>query len=320
MSKKKIIPNDTISELLGGIDKKFIDEDDFIDIVQWNLRWFTDRDKERYNRIFQVLKHLNSDVFVFQEIADGSLDQMALDLSKEGKGYYEVAYGETGGQQRVAIMWDTEWVRTKDDVTELFGKKQVTTPGGKDVFPRLPLWSYLYCKPVNGITGGIDFQLVGLHLKSQLDRAGEGEDNLQRALSAAKLADWLQKDGTSYDADIILLGDWNQTPSAEEWDAFHRLEKTGKVKFTEINDETNLSHLYYKNRKEVGSLLDLRVITSPFAAKMNKAGGTVKWLKLEDLLESSAGAGEVKKAIEAIKNEITDHLPVLTRFGKSKNK
>ncbi len=318
MAPKKKIPNDNISALLGGINPKFIDMDDFLDIVQWNLRWFNSRETDRAKKIEQVLSTLNSDIFVFQEVAEGSLDGIAKSLSDNGKGSYEVRYGTTGGQQRLAIMWDMEWVRLKDEIKELFGKNAVTTPSGKDVFPRLPVWSYFFCKSTISNKRGFDFQLVALHLKSQLDKGGSGEADLQRALSASKLSDWLIKEANNFDADSLLLGDWNEPPSAKAWDSFRQLESEKKVKFMGINDESNFSHLYYRNRNDVGSLLDLRVVTSPFARQMNKTGGTIHWLALEELLQSGAKASAVKKIINEIKNEITDHMPVLTRFGVKK--
>ena len=322
MPAKKIIPaNDNISGLLGKINPKFIDSDDYIDIVQWNLRWFNSKEPARVAKITKVLSALNSDIFVFQEIAEKSLDNVAEKLNDEKKGTYEVAYGTTGGQQRIALMYDTEWVRRKDEVSELFGKNSVTTPSGKDVFPRLPLWSYLYCKSTISDQRGFDFQLVGLHLKSQLDKSGEGEDDLQRTLACSKLANWLTKDADVLDADTVLLGDWNEPPSAPAWKAMRKLEKEKKVKFEAINDPTNFSHLYYRNKNDLGSLLDLRIATSPFARKMNKVtGGAIRWVTLDDLIKNDASAGELKKIITEIKTEISDHLPVLTRFGVQKKK
>lgn len=314
MAKKKI-SNDTITELLGGIPQKFKDQDDYLDIVQWNLRWFNSMDKSREDKIRQVLSVLNSDIFVFQEIEEGSLDNIAQSLNDEKKGCYKTAYGKTGGQQRIALMWDMEWVRTKDDIIELFGKNGVTTPSGKDVFPRLPLWSYFFCKSTISNKRGFDFQLVGLHLKSQLDRGGKGEDKLQRMLSASKLSDWLIKEANNVDSDTILLGDWNEPPEADAWEAFRRLESDKKVEFMKINDSTNFSHLYYRNRNDIGSLLDLKVITSPFAKTMNQTHGAIHWMTIDDLLSGNKPANEVKKIVNEIKNEITDHMPVLTRFG-----
>jgi len=40
-------------------------------------------------------------------------------LIDAGAGLYKVAYGTTGGDQQVAIMY-TEWVRASDDIKELF--------------------------------------------------------------------------------------------------------------------------------------------------------------------------------------------------------
>jgi endonuclease/exonuclease/phosphatase family metal-dependent hydrolase len=320
MAEKKKISNDHISELLGGIDKKYEDQDDFLDIVQWNLRWFNSMQKEREDKIVKVLRVLNSDIFVFQEIEEKSLDNIAKILSEEGLGSYKTAYGTTGGQQRVAVMWDMEWVRTKDEIKELFGKNSITTPSGKDVFPRLPLWSYFYCKSTISNKRGFDFQLVGLHLKSQLDRGGKGEDELQRTLSASKLSDWLTKEANNLDSDAIFLGDWNEPPEADAWEAFRRLERDKQVKFSKINDSSNFSHLYYRNRNNVGSLLDLKVVTTQFAKEMNKMGGPIHWIALDELLAKSSSAGEVKKVISQIKEEITDHVPVLTRFGFKKDK
>ena len=126
------------------------------------------------------------------------------------------------------------------------------------------------------------------------------------------------KEANNFDSDTILLGDWNEPPDAAAWESFRLLEKNNKVKFSKINDKTNFSHLYYRNRNNVGSLLDLRVVTSPFAKEMNKAGGTIQWLALSELLKKSSSAAEVRKVIEEIKTEITDHMPVLTRFGVNK--
>ncbi|HVN58856.1 MAG TPA: endonuclease/exonuclease/phosphatase family protein [Bacteroidales bacterium] len=318
MAKTPKIQNDNISDLLGGIDPKYYDQDDFLDIVQWNLRWFNSLDKSREMAIREVLKVLNSDIFVFQEIEDKSLDSIASYLTEQGVGNYRTAYGTTGGQQRIALMWDIEWVRTKDDIRELFGRNQVLTASGTDVFPRLPLWSYFYCKSTKSNKRGFDFQLVGLHLKSQMDRSGKGEAQAQRLKSAESLSGWLENDAVKVDADTIMLGDWNEDPMAAAWQSFRDLERKKKALFSNINDSTHFSHLYYKNRSDVGSLLDLKVVTSPFATALNKVGGAIHWINLDELLESNASAKKVKEYINTVRTEVTDHLPVLTRFTLNK--
>lgn len=322
-AKVTTISNDNVSKMIGKILPNYQDNDDFIDIVQWNLRWFNSQEPKRENAIFKILSVLNSDIFVFQEVADGSLDNIAARLTKAGLGYYEVAYGTTGGQQRIAFMYDTEWVRRKDDVNELFGKKNVTTPSGKDVFPRLPLWSYFYCKSTVSHKRGFDFQLIGLHLKSMMDLQGNNEDELQRTLACAKLMDWLEKDGNSFDADSIMLGDWNEPPSAKAWASARALEKDKRVKFESINDNSDFSHLYYINKDHIASRLDLRLATTALAKNLNQDNlkrSTVRWVTLDNLIGADPSASEIRAYIKEIGKEVSDHMPVLTRFGKTKKK
>jgi hypothetical protein len=76
-----------------------------------------------------------------------------------------VEYGTTGGDQRIAVMYDLDWIRAKDDIEELFGKGTIIAGDGKDAFPRLPLYAYFTSLSVGGEP--FDFQLAGLHLKSQ---------------------------------------------------------------------------------------------------------------------------------------------------------
>jgi hypothetical protein len=71
------------------------------------------------------------------------------------------------------------------------------------------------------------------------------------------------------------------------------------------------------------SRLNLLLTTSELAAQMNThntTDSTISWVTLDQLLGSSAQAKEVKAVIKRIKEEVTDHLPVLTRFGRGVHK
>lgn len=192
--------------------EKYRGTDQFLDIVTWNIRFFHDQDADRVKRIVNVLSELNADIIVLEEIKHQSLEVVAEELRRIEAGYYQTAYGTTGGDQRVSIMYDLDWIRAKDDIRELFGKGQVMV-GGKDAFPRLPLYSSF-----TGLTqeAPFDFQLVGLHLKSQ---RGGGEDQRERA--AIELRNWLVNDAPMVDADVIMLGDWNEPPDSDTWQPFH---------------------------------------------------------------------------------------------------
>jgi hypothetical protein len=255
---------------------------------------------------------LNSDIFVFQEIQPGSLDGIARVLTEEGKGIYEVLYGTTGGDQRVAIMYDTQWIRAKDDIVELFGKGQVKTGDNKDAFPRLPFKGYFVAKSPNPGKSGFSFQLVGVHLKSQM-----GDGGSQRRTASEKLCWWLEKEASEIDADTIIIGDWNKEPDSSDWEAIHKLEKEGKVKFSSINDKTDFSHLYYKNKNDLGSRLDIALVsTDAFQTMKNKKTDVIQWTTINDLLQSASQqkVAEIKAILNDIKENISDHMPLFTRY------
>src|ERR1043166_3415553 len=176
--------NRYVPESLRGTDR-------FLDLINWNIRWFNPRDAARLKRITQVFTELNADILVCQEIEAGALDAVADRLNATGAGFYKTAYGTTGGDQRVAIVYDTEWVRAKEDIAELFrDESPYLGHTRKRIFPRLPLHSTFTGKATEG---AFDFHLVGLHLKSQ--RANDGDDGTaQRQQSAERLAQWLKNE------------------------------------------------------------------------------------------------------------------------------
>jgi endonuclease/exonuclease/phosphatase family metal-dependent hydrolase len=302
-------PNDNLSsafDRLGLVPERYRGTDKFIDIVTWNIRFFHDQDRDRVRRIVGVLSELNADIIVLQEIRNQSMEVVAEELRRLEAGFYSTAYGTTGGDQRVALLYDLDWVRAKEDVTELFGKGQIMTNDGKDAFPRLPLYSAFTCLTEER---PFDFQLVGVHLKSQ---RGGGED--QRTRAARELRSWLVDEAPRYDADVIILGDWNAPPSADAWSVFHDLEDEGQVKFRSVNNESEISHLMYRNKHNFGSRLDLTALSMSASERMGEPPDVVRWAPLDELLGTDPKASQIKEFLKALREEVSDHLPVVTRF------
>ena len=296
-------------ELMNLVADKYKGKDDFLDIVTWNVRYFHDKDPERVDRIVNVLDALNADIIVLQEILDGSLEVVADKLTERGAGHYKTAYGTTGGNQRVAMMYDLDYVRAKDDIVELYQKGQVRADDEKDAFPRLPLLGIFTCFSSDDDQDPFDFQLIGVHLKSQ--RGGGGP---QRRKAAEYLGRWLEEVAPLVDADVIIIGDWNERPGSSSWTHFHDLQDEGKALFSAINDESRISHLMYKNKKSIGSRLDLGAVSIAAAGEMKSPPQPVVWGSLIDLLEANPKAKEIKAYIKEIREKVSDHMPVVTRF------
>jgi endonuclease/exonuclease/phosphatase family metal-dependent hydrolase len=325
--------NDNLSKAFSG--KKLVPEnyrgtDKFLDVVQWNLEWFgatksRDKDKKRSRLILDILAVLNADILVFQEVAgptrnqDGSLDSIAAALTSANAGDYRVEYTRAGGEQRVAMMWDRDFVRAKIEPSDLFERGTHTTPDGKDAFAtRTPLHAYFSVRENATETGGgtktYDFQILGVHLKAMT------EGYKQRLHSAKVLADWLTKEAPKTDSDAVILGDWNAPPDDKSWAPFHKLEKApnSKIKFSDINDPSDYSYLWLANRStKFVSRIDLTALTlSSFQNVAGKAAEVVLWQPIEETIARAGEmkASEVAKVMKEIKEAVSDHLPVVTRF------
>jgi endonuclease/exonuclease/phosphatase family metal-dependent hydrolase len=294
------------------VDRRFRGTDRYLDLVTWNIRWFNPRDPQRVDNMVTVLSALNADILVLQEIEAGSLDELAIRLGEAEVGLYKVAYGTSGGDQRIAMLYDTEWVRAKDDIREIVGKREVVTRAGKDAFPRLPLWSWFTGLPVSAHNESFDFQLVGIHLKSQL---GDGvTDKEQRHKAAEWLARWLEGDAQDVDSDVLIVGDWNEPPSADTWQPFADLEAEAKVFFRKVNDDDAISHLMYKRKDRIGSRLDIKVASASVGGFRRGDPKVVRWTTLAKLLAGNPSAAAIKRFIREVSRDLSDHMPVVSRF------
>lgn len=294
--------NDNLSRYLSDfIPDEFEGDDRFLDIITWNIKFFNSRDPRRVENIRTIMQELNADLFILQEIEEDSLDEVAEALTFSGAGLYKTAYGTTGGDQRVAFMYDMEWVKTSSDIEELFAMENPTVQVNgmeKPVFPRLPLHGTFVA---HREAEPFDFNLVGVHLKSQ--RGGGGE---QRTEAAERLAEWLTTEAT--DEDVIIAGDWNAPPDRPEWEPLRKLEQSGKIRFQGWNNadsDREASHLSVGGRR---SRLDLIVVTETTPVEKGQSEATV--INWNTLLESRNSPGSLKEIID----QISDHLPVLTRF------
>lgn len=299
--------------------------DQFLDVVQWNIEWFgaaksAAKDKKRYGLVLDILGALNADLFVFQEVAGptnsgkpGVMDALADDLTKAGFGDYRVEYTAAGGEQRVAMMWDRDFLRAKGEVVDLFNRGTYRTADGKDAFAgRTPLYSHFEMRTVEA-GARFDFQALGVHLKAMSDGAP------QRRKSSEVLRDWIAGDGQGLDADILVLGDFNAPPSDEaSFGPLHELEANDeRVKFQAINDESDFSYLWLANQSnKFVSRIDLSVMSLSGEFEAELAGKPVNWKPIEQALAEAGGLKtlEARAMLAEVKEKISDHLPVIHRF------
>ena len=333
--------NDNLSKALADlVPDEFRGTDRYLDVVQWNLEWFgaqksLAKDKKRFGLVLDILTALNGDLFIFQEVTGpskdgrypGALDAVADELTKRGAGEYVVSYTDAGGEQRVAMMWDREWLRSKitRDPPDLFPAGAYKMSDGKDPFAqRTPFYGYFEARiPATshepdlkhgGGSNRFDFQALGVHLKAM------GEGHPQRLASAEVLAKWLTAEAPKIDSDAFIMGDWNAPPDDSCWAPLHTLEQApqSKVVFQKINDPSDFSYLWLANRSDkYVSRIDLSAMTlSSMQQVVGKAAQVVHWKPIQDVLAQAGDitAKKVKDVMAQLKDSISDHMPVVTRF------
>jgi endonuclease/exonuclease/phosphatase family metal-dependent hydrolase len=319
--------NDNLSRVFEDFVPDWAEDSDrFLNIVQWNIEWFgaaksRAKDRNRYGLVLDVLKALNADLFVFQEVAGpnstqlGVMNAIAEDLTAAGSGDYRVEYTNAGGEQRVAMMWDRDYLRAKTEVSDLFPSGTHRLMNGKDAFAgRTPLYGHFEMRMAEA-NERVDFQALGVHLKAMSDGAP------QRKKSAEVLADWVQNDGQLTDTDILILGDFNAPPSdASSWQPLMDLEANDpRVQFQSINDESEFSYLWLANQSNrFVSRIDLSVVSlsGEFEAAPGMLAKPIRWVPIEKALAEAGGlkSTEARAMLKEVKESVSDHLPLIHRF------
>ncbi len=309
------------------VPERYRGTDKYLDVVQWNIEKFgaqlmTGSADKRYPVLMDVLEALNADLFIFEEVAgpsadgryEGGLDAVAKELNRRGAGNYVVHYTKAGGAQRIAMMWDLDFVRHKSEVEELFPKHTHKKPGNPDPFAeRTPLYGNFTTRADNASVKRFDFQTIGVHLKSAWNGG-----LWQRTKSAEILSGIIQELAADVDTDVMLMGDFNAPPSDDCWKAFHQLEKKGLAAFRSINDEDDFSYLWLKKKDGQNvSRIDLSLLTTSSAAQMvDKTSDAIQWQPIEETIALAGHhtATAARKVMKEMKELISDHLPVVTRF------
>ncbi len=302
--KKEFAPiadNDHLSELFGitlpdGLVPDHLQGTDrFLDLVTWNIKFFDLKSADRVRMIGRTMNEISADIFVMQEIDTGAMQPVANFLNDIGAGHYSVAQGTTGGNQRVTVVYDQDWVRATSNPAEM--SEGTIDENGKEAFPRLPLHMRMVVRSA-GRPDPFEFDLMGVHLKSQ---RGPNRSMSQRVAAAAKIAEWMTTPANEWE-DLIVAGDWNAEPGQPEWTRLRNLEEEKKLRFESWNKGGEGSHLMKSGKS---SRLDFIVVSE--AASRQGAEGKAEVINWNEVLKR-------KTTLSKVIDEISDHRPVVSRF------
>jgi hypothetical protein len=133
-------------------------------------------------------------------------------------------------------------------------------------------------------------------------------------MAAVRLESWLVREASVVDADVVMIGDWNEPRNARAWEPIRKLEEQDLALFSTINDKDSISQLMYRNRDNIGTRLDMAAMSMSASTQLKGTPEVVRWKPLDDLLASDARAGQIRTYIRELSRGVSDHMPLAVRF------
>jgi endonuclease/exonuclease/phosphatase family metal-dependent hydrolase len=249
-------------------------------IAAWNLEWFPDgspgtraKAGKDLEWLACALALLDADVFVLTEVkahprARAALDAVLRRVETLGGGAYRAAIDPCRPEpgQHVALVWNS--ARVQNRALELYGE---LNPHGSPCEGQLRPGFGGYFR----FSGGLDLELIGVHLKSGTD---ERSFELRRRSWAALAGVRGRARDARKDEDLVVLGDFN-TMGCAKCSPRVRAE-TERAELDRAETELGLlatspgcSHYYHRR----SGLLDLALVRRgmrelPRASKVSVSG------------------------------------------------
>lgn len=252
-----------------------------VSVMSWNLETFP-LVPDTASRVAEILTDIRPDVVSVQEIQDPAA---FLALPDVLPGYAAVLNDDPGGFLRVGILYNTSRVALSEVETLFYGNFYA--------FPRPPLKAHVTV--MGAEPPGIDFTLLVLHLKAQLD----AESQARRRAACEALDTWIRGQlAAGPELDVVLAGDWNDElgdpPQYNVFQGFLDDPATYAFLTAPAAEAGEFSYLPFE------SMIDHVLVTTDALGEYGD--GTTEVLHLE------ASYPEYEASV-------SDHRPVLVRFA-----
>jgi len=197
-----------------------------------------------------VLKTLNSDILVLEEVENKEIVEQVLSLAGL-KDKYNIIVGKSDGRGiAVALLIDKK-----------FPIKKYTINENETTFYRPPVEAIVELAP------GFNVKIFSVHLKS---KRGGMESDIQRQKEAAKLIEYAKKD----DIPTILMGDFNDTPDSNTISIIKNSKFTDTRQLDNLSKETNNYTHYSNNPKYKPAIIDYIFLNDKAKEKLKVVQGS----------------------------------------------
>lgn len=172
-----------------------------VNVAFWNIRLLGPRDLDRLQSIANIIALSGIDVLATFELDESTAAALSSLLKKQNINM-DYFVGQTGGDQRVVIFFNTSTTKVLEPVREIGPLDPTVMRDGvpMTVFRRRPVYAKFRVEEKGGV---LDFSLIAVHLRSQRGEAA----NAARLAEANYLAEFVETLGTSNGrSEFVLLG------------------------------------------------------------------------------------------------------------------
>ena len=272
----------------------------YADVGFWNIENLNNSNSapERVEKIAKIIFDLRLDVLGLVEVETRALQKVVTALGRKGASYNYVYYDAPGGDQDLALFYDTNTTRVEDKTAEFHQTYSAELNGvvttndhghqkTQSIFPRKPLFARV---TVDEGIAPIEFIAVVVHLKAM----GDSASKLRRKASLEALArifDDLKSKGFS----VLCGGDYNEPDP-------NVLENIFDVNILTTDDTRagNASWVGSISSAPNGSQLDHIVVTDNLKVLDKGTINDVSDLRLDQVIPDY--------------DSISDHVPVVLRL------
>jgi endonuclease/exonuclease/phosphatase family metal-dependent hydrolase len=255
-----------------------VGEEGTLEITTWNIENFPKNGQTTLNKVENIIRDLDVDIFAIQEIADtNAFRQVLTDLPGYDGLYSNDTYNDY--YQKTGIIY-------KKDMIEITSYSQLFW-GDWYAFTRPPLLLKIKAEKDGKV---FDFNLIIIHLK-----AYGGQENIDRRRAAAdSLKSYIdEKVATEDEKDYIIAGDWNDEIDDPEW------ENSFNVFIADSTDYKFLTWDVDPSYPSFNSLIDHILISKDCFDEYDD--GITETLRLDDYITNYF-------------RDVSDHRPVMAKF------
>ncbi len=228
----RISQNSPDARVLLGKDS--VEQLHSVQMLIWNLRQAGLRYSSPHSPFYQTMAAITPSLAVVTECYQGGFPaEFSVGEGSARPLSYRVAQHYKANDQRIALVYDVARVRLKR-------RPQLVL---EDKLQRAALWVHVaLLDPEREDT--MNLQILSVHLSAR-----QRTSLKKRREEAEAIAEWIEKEASKTNADLVVAGDFNAPPFDEAFEPIYKLERKGVLTFRACNGSHSMGVALSRQRE-----------------------------------------------------------------------